>query len=292
MDRREFFKKSAMATAKVVIGGSIISGLLEDDLFAAPSGGKRVGLQLYSVRGMMDKDVVDTMKQVAAIGYKELETASYNNGKVNGMSPKDFRRIAEDLGMNVSSSHLGRSVERGKENEAYEWWDKALDTQAEVGCRYAIQPSMHIGNKIEDIQLYCDYYNKVGEMAKGRGLKFGFHNHAGEFKVIDDKIVLDYLIQNTSPENVVFQMDVYWVKKGGQDPVDYLKKYAGRFPLLHIKDEDVIGASGDLDFKAIFEAAYAQGMKDYYVEVEKYAVSPIKDVEKSFDYLYHSSFVK
>lgn len=292
MDRREFLKKGVMTTAKVAIGGSIISNLIEGDLLAGPSGSKRIGLQLYSVRGMMDKNVVDTMKQVAAIGYKELETASYNNGKIYGMNPAEFRSIAEDLGMKVSSSHLGRNIERGKESEAYEWWDKALDAQAAVGCRYAIMPSMHIGDKIEDIQLYCDYYNKVGEMARTRNLQFGFHNHAGEFKVIDDNIVLDYMIQNTSPENVVFEMDVYWVKKGGQDPVDYLKKYAGRFPLLHIKDIDIIGASGDLDFEAIFNAAYAQGMKDYYVEVEKYQYSAIKDVEKSFDYLYHSSFVK
>lgn len=292
MDRRDFLKKGVMATAKVAIGGSIISKLLEDDLFAAPRYGKKIGLQLYSVRGMMDKDVPDTLKQVAAIGYKELETASYNNGKVYGMSPQDFRRLVENMGMKVSSSHLGYNIQRGKEQEAYDWWDKALDTQAAVGCRYAIQPSMHIGNKIEDIQLYCDYFNKVGEMAKDRGLRFGFHNHAGEFRVIDGNIVLDYMIKNTSPENVVYEMDVYWLQKGGQDPVDYLKKYAGRFPLLHIKDEDIIGAGGKLDFKAIFEAAYAQGMKDYYVEVEKYQISPIKDVEKSFDYLYHSSFVK
>lgn len=292
MDRRDFFKKSLMATAKVAVSGGIISSLLEEDLFANTVGGKRIGLQLYSVRGMMGKDIVDTLKQVAAIGYKELETASYNDGKVYGMAPAEFRKIVEDLGMDVSSSHLGKNIEKGKEKEAYEWWDKALDTQAAVGCRYAIQPSMHRGDKIEEVQMYCDYFNKVGEMARSRNLKFGFHNHADEFKTVEGKIMYDYLIQNTSPENVVFEMDVYWLKKGGQDPVDYLNKYAGRFPLLHIKDEDIIGASGYLDFKAIFEAAYAQGMKDYYVEIEKYPIAPIKAAEKSFDFLYHAPFVK
>ncbi len=292
MDRRDFFKKGIMTTAKVAIGGSIISGLLEDELFASPLGGKRIGLQLYSVRGMMDQNAVDTLKQVAAIGYKELETASYNDGKVYGMKPQEFRGIAEDLGMRVSSAHLGKNIEKGKEKEAYDWWDKALDTQIAAGCTYAVMPSMAIGSKIQDIQFYCDYFNKVGEMANAKGIKFGFHNHGAEFKAVEGKVVMDYLIEHTSPQNVLFEMDVYWIKNGGQDPVEYLKKHAGRFQLLHIKDEDVIGASGDLDFKAIFDAAYKQGMKGYYVEVEKYAVSPIKDVEKSFDYLYHAPFVK
>ena len=97
MDRRDFLKKSVMATAKVAIGASVISKFLEDDLSAAPNSVKKIGLQLYSVRGMMDKDVPDTLKQVAAIGYKELETASYNNGKIYGMSPQVFRRLVEDM---------------------------------------------------------------------------------------------------------------------------------------------------------------------------------------------------
>jgi sugar phosphate isomerase/epimerase len=121
---------------------------------------------------------------------------------------------------------------------------------------------------------------------------FGFHNHAREFEQIEGKIMLDYMIENTDEKLVFYELDVYWAQKGGQDPVDYLNKYPKRFPVLHIKDEEEIGASGTMDFKDIFETAYAHGMKDFFVEVERYNYEPLESVMKSFEYLNSSSFVK
>jgi sugar phosphate isomerase/epimerase len=129
-------------------------------------------------------------------------------------------------------------------------------------------------------------------MANERGLEFGFHNHAKEFEKRDGEVIMDYLINNTDPANVFYELDVYWALKGGVDPTEYINKFAGRFPVLHIKDESIIGETGELDFRAIFDAAYAQGMKDYYVEVEKYTLPPLNCVEKSYDFLYGADFVK
>jgi sugar phosphate isomerase/epimerase len=100
------------------------------------------------------------------------------------------------------------------------------------------------------------------------------------------------MINNTDPKKVCFEMDVYWVMKGGYSPVEYMKKYPNRFPLLHIKDEKEIGTSGLLDFKAIFDEAYSIGMKDYFVEVEQYNFEPIVSVQKSYDFLAQASYVK
>ena len=124
-------------------------------------------------------------------------------------------------------------------------------------------------------------------------MTFGYHNHAFEFEnKIDGVPVYDLLIEATSPNHVIFQNDVYWTRRGGFDPVDYLKKYPKRIRVLHIKDEKAIGASGTIDFKAIFDQAYANGVKDWYVEVESYDGTPQEDVKKSYDFLAAADYVK
>ncbi len=285
--------RGALAAAGALIGGTALADILD-----LPSDGdekrkvKRIGLQLYSLREAMKEDPEATLAAIAAMGYTELETAGYADGKLYGYEPEAFRKIVEDMGMKVSGAHLNFKYTPATEAEALAWWEKAFDAQVAVGCRYAIQPSMQIGPTLADLKAYCDFYNKLGEVANAKGLRFGFHNHAKEFELLEGKMVYDFLLENTDPAKVFFEMDVYWVQKGGCDPVEYLKKYAGRFPVLHIKDESIIGESGQIDFQPIFEAAYAQGMKDYYVEVEKYTLPAEICVQKSFDFLYAAPYVK
>lgn len=288
MDRREFLKRSLLASAGAVVGGS----LLLDELSARERGQKIVGLQLYSLRDAMGKDVPGTLKKVAAMGYTILETAGYGDGKLYGYAPAEFRKMVEGLGMQVSGAHLGQNYTKETETKVLDWWRKALDTQAAAGCSYAVQPSFPIGDTLDAIKLYCDYFTKVGELAKARGLRFGFHNHAKEFEKRGSEVIFDYMVANTDPNNVMFELDVYWAVKGGVDPVDYINKYAGRIPLLHIKDETAIGRSGTIDFKSIFDAAYANGMESYFVEVERYDSTPEKDVKASFTYLNNAPFVR
>lgn len=289
MNRLEFLKKGALVAAGTVVGGATISSLA--GLSSCSTKPKVVGLQLYSLREAMGQDPVATMKLVASMGYKNLETASYGDRKLYGMDPKEFRKVAEDLGMKVTSAHIGQSYSVDKDVEVMDWWDKALDDQIAAGCKYVVQPSMPIGDSLDQIKLYCDYFNKVTQMAKNKGVAFGFHNHAGEFKDIDGTCIYDYMLDNTS-KDMIYEMDVYWVTKGGKSPVDYLNKYAGRFPVLHIKDDSIIGASGEIDFEPIFNAAYKQGMKDYFVEVERYTQPAENCVRYSFDFLNAAPYVK
>ncbi|MCD7969732.1 MAG: sugar phosphate isomerase/epimerase [Alistipes sp.] len=293
MDRRDFLKKSALAAAGAVAGGSVLSSLL--GLGGCTEKGrpvKRIGLQLYSLREAMGTDPEGTLKLISEMGYNELETASYRDGKFYGYDPKEFRKIAADLGMSVSSAHLGRGYNPDEEEQIMAWWDQALDAQAEVGARYTIVPGIGLGETLDDVKLIADYFNRIGEMANQRDQMFGFHNHSGEFQERDGHVIMDYLIENTDPDKVNYQLDVYWANMGNHDPVAYINKYAGRFPTLHIKDQSIIGESGDLDFEAIFKAGYAQGMKDFYVEVEEYTLPPEICVQKSYDYLYNADFVK
>lgn len=288
MDRRDFLRYSLLGG----VGALTAGGTLIDQAFASQMPDKTVGLQLYSLRAAMSKSPLKTLKKVSAMGYKTLETASYDDGKIYGYTPEELSEIAADLGMTVSSAHVSLALPTDGFDEAMVWWDKCLDTQAAAGCNYVIFPWTPPIESLDQLNSYCDYFNKVGELAKTKGLRFGFHNHAGEFKSIDGNVILDYMIANTDPTNVLFELDVYWAQRGGVSPVEYIEKYMGRIPVLHIKDETTIGGSGTIDFQSIFEAAYRSGMESYYVEVERYDTTPEKDVAASCDYLLNSTFVK
>lgn len=279
----------------MVVAGSMIGANLVSAALPKKNKKKKVGLQLYSVRDDMGKDPVSTLQKVAAMGYYSLETASYDdkNGKIYGELPLDFKKRVEDLGMKLNSCHLG-GPNYTKENHAatMEWWKKAIEDHVKTGMKFMIKPGMKWPDKLDDLKIQMDYFNAVGDLVAASGMQFGFHNHNHEFTKIEDKVIYDFMINNTDPKKVCFEMDVYWVMKGGCSPVEYMKKYPNRFQLLHIKDEKEIGASGLLDFKAIFEEGYSIGMKDYFVEVERYNFEPVVSVQKSYDFLAQASYVK
>lgn len=285
-NRRDFLKATgALALASLIKPSS----LLADTLAKKP-----IGLQLYSVRDAMREDPQGTLQMVSSIGYRSLETANYADGKVYGMDPVFFKKYIGDLGMKLRSAHLGgpRTYDPDKKTEALDWWKKAADDHKLMGAKYLIKPSMPIPTTLKELDIWCDYYNEIGEIAKKSGLRFGFHNHAREFEKIEGKVMMDYMIENTDPKLVCFELDVYWSQKGGQDPVAYINKYGRRFPVLHIKDEEEIGASGTMDFKSIYEAAYKNGMKEYFVEVERYNFEPLISVQKSYEFLNKASYVR
>ncbi|MFI3314167.1 MAG: TIM barrel protein [Rikenellaceae bacterium] len=293
MNRRDFLRKGAAATATTLVGVSSISSLLGFSSCASSEPKEKIiGLQLYSLRDAFGRDVPGTLAKIAAMGYKSLETASYNDGKLYGYAPTEFRKMVEDLGMKVTSAHLGKWYDPENQSQTNEWWNVALDAQAAAGCKYTIMPSFPIGETLDDIKVYSDYFNSIADIAASKGIKFGFHNHAGEFAQRDGVVIQDYLIENAN-DNMIFQLDVYWAQHGGVNPADYIIKYGDKIKLLHIKDESIIGDSGTMDFEAIFIAAYSVGIEDYYVEVEQYSPLPPEGcVEKSYEFLEVAPYVK
>lgn len=286
--RRNFLKHAGLLTAGTFIAPHVFS--------SCTPGAKNIGLQLYSLRGMVGEEgILPTLEFVSQVGYKNLETAGYNNGQIYGMAPSDFRKSVEDLGMKVTSAHLGHNVKKGKEEEAYDWWKIATQAHKEAGMKYMIMPSMPVGAKspLDELKRYCDYFNKVGEITSDAGIKFGFHNHAGEFKKIDDHVIYDFMLENTDPDKVCFELDVYWCVVGEADPVEYLTKYRDQIILTHIKDEKEIGASGMMDFEAIFGQMKKNKMKDWYVEIERYTNNdPKASTKESFEFLNTAAYVK
>jgi sugar phosphate isomerase/epimerase len=257
--------------------------------------GKEVGLQLWSVRADMADDAVATIQQVGEIGYDFIEAAGYADGKFYGMEPLEFKRVLNENGLEFLSSHTGQNLP-DEENweQTMQWWETCIAAHAKAGVKYIVQPSMDGKGygSLEDLQRYCDYFNTIGEMCAAKGIEFGYHNHDKEFETVDGVTRYDYMLQNTDPDKVFFQLDLYWITVGGKDPVDYFEEYPGRFTLWHVKDEKELGESGMMDFERMFAKSGKAGMKHIIVEVERYNFEPLVSVEKSYDFLMEAEYVK
>jgi len=276
---------------------TVLAGVIFSFAFTACAPkGKNIGLQLYSVRDSIRKDVPGAIEKVAKMGYKFVEPAGYSNGKFYGMTPEEFKTLCEKNKIYVLSSHTGRPAPDSANWEAtMAWWDTCIAAHVAVGAKYIVQPSMgrEAYESLEGLKKYCNYFNAVGEKCNKAGIRFGYHNHSQEFKtVFDSTIVLyDYMLQNTDPSKVFFQLDLYWCVEGGADPVAYFNKYPGRFELWHIKDKEEIGASGMMDFQKIWAAKDVSGMKYGIVEVERYNFDQFTSCRKSLEFLNNAEYV-
>ena len=232
------------------------------------------------------------------MGYTSIEAASYNDGKFYGNTPEEFKRDVEAVGMKVLSSHCGKGLSdeelaSGDFSESMKWWDQCIAAHKAAGMEYIVTPYLPVPKTLKDMQTYCNYLNAIGKKCREAGIKYGYHNHAHEFQKIEDKaVMLDYMIENTDPENLFIELDVYWAVMGEASPVDYFHKYPGRFKMLHIKDRREIGQSGMVGFDAIFENAKTAGVENIIVEVEQYSYDVEKSVKLSLDYLLKTPFVK
>jgi Sugar phosphate isomerases/epimerases len=238
-----------------------------------------VGLQLYTIRDAMGKDVPGSLKMVSDIGYKNLEMASYGNGKFYGYLPTEFKKMVNDLGMEIISSHAGISPNGISADEA----KKMAEDHAKVGAKYCMQPFVDDKDRksIEGYQKMVAEWNKVGKIMKEAGVQFGYHNHNFEFGPLEGKVpYFDVFLAEMDKEYMTMEIDLFWATKAGQNPVELFKKYPGRFQLFHMKDMYTreapffktasndfapVGA-GVIDFKEILAAKNIAGMKYMFVE--------------------------
>ena len=261
---------------------------------------KDIAIQLYSVRDIINNgtDLNVVLKNLAQMGYTSIEAANYDNGKFYGKTPEEFKNAVEKAGMKVLSSHCSRGlsdkeVASGDFSESLKWWDQSIAAHKAAGMKYIVNPGIGVPKTMKEMKMYCDYFNTVGYKTAAASIAFGYHNHAFEFRKIEDQLIYDFLLDNVSPNHVFFEMDVYWVQEGGGDPVAYLKNRPSQFKAVHIKDEKEIGASGKMNFKPIFDQMYANNIKDWYVEVEQYTQNdPVASVQQSYDYLNKADYVK
>ncbi|GAB3544217.1 sugar phosphate isomerase/epimerase family protein [Spirosoma fluminis] len=280
--RQDFLKISALATS--------VALLPSVNAFAASS--KKVGLQLYTLREAMGKDPDGTLKRVADIGYKEVESFGYADGKFFGKSPKEYAALLKDLGLSSPSGHYttGNVVVTGKGTLKNDW-KRAVDDAASIGQKYMVCAYLfpQERTKLDDYKQFADLFNKSAEVCKSAGIQFVYHNHDFEFKEVDGQIPYDVLLKGTDPKLVQLELDLYWAIIAGQDPVALFKKHPGRFPLWHIKDiaktperEFAEVGTGSVDFQRIFDAKKVAGMTHYFVEQDVCKRPPLEAIAISY----------
>lgn len=237
-----------------------------------------VGLQLYTIRDAMAADALGSLKKISDMGYKNVELADYSNGKFYGYAPAEFKKIVNDLGMEIISSHTSVEAEGITAGSA----KKMADDHAAMGVKYCVQPWVEeVDRNIESYKRMIADWNQVGEIMKNVGIQFGYHNHNFEFANIDGVVpYYDIFMTEMDADLITMELDMYWATKAGQDPVEMFNKYPGRFQLFHFKDmarqsdpffdvvkDDItsVGA-GLIDFKRIYAAGETAGMKYMFVE--------------------------
>lgn len=287
-----------MKTRTLVLSLLLLGGLLPMSTGCCAQKSKDVGLQLYSIRQEISKDLDASLKAVQEAGYTFVEAANFNlkKGEFYGMAPQAFVAKLQTYGLEFRSSHInGPDPNVASAEECDAWWDKAIALHKEAGVRYIVQPSMHRSayDSLPGLLKYCELFDRVGAKCEAQGIAFGYHNHAHEFEVIfEGKPLYDHMLENTKPEHVFFQIDLYWAVKGGADPVAYFAKYPGRFRQWHLKDEKEVGRSGLMNFPAYYAAAAQSGMECGIVEIEAYDLTPFEGIKVSNLFFQDADYVK
>ncbi len=279
--RREFLKQSSILSAAFFMP--------DDVLFKAK---KNIGLQLYTLRSSISKDPKAVLAAVAKLGYKQVETFGYGNGKWFGLTPAELKDVLKENGLTSPSGHTfggGTFTKDGWEEN----WKKAVADSKALGQEFIVVPYLEDPYRsIDNYKKIAAALNKAGEIAKEGGSKVAYHNHDFEFKEQDGQRGFDILLKETDPKLVKFELDIYWAVKAGYDPIQLFKESPGRYAMWHVKDIDKTDkkfftevGNGSIDWKPIFAKAKTSGMKYFFVEQDVTPGEPMDSISQSINYL-------
>lgn len=243
---------------------------------------KPIALQMYTVRDYSEKNFIETVKKVAEIGYKGIELAG-----TYGVKSDELKQILDSLDLKVCGSHIPIDL---LEKD----FDNTVKFNLELGNKNIVCPWLPEDrrNSIEEWKKTAEELNSIGERLRADGLTLSYHNHNFEFEKFGDKYGIEILIENTDPENLKLEVDVFWIKFAGLDPAEFLKKYIDRINLIHLKDMKAdkktfaeVG-EGIIDFKPIFEIGDSSSIVEWYiVEQDRCERPSIESVRLSFENL-------
>ncbi|GAB2795005.1 sugar phosphate isomerase/epimerase [Rhabdobacter roseus] len=280
-------------TFLLACAAGLLAGAMTDAL--AQKKGKPVysfplGVQAYTYRNHFPKDVAATLDIIQKLGFKELE-----GGAPRGLTPEEFKKMCDARGIKIPSTGAGYE-QIVKDPQDVAQLAKAL------GASYVMVawiPHQKGNFTLENAKQAVEDFNRVGKVLQEQGITFCYHNHGYEFQPYGQGTLFDYMVENTDPKYVSFEMDVLWTKHGGADPVALLNKYGNRFKLMHLKDlkkgvvgdltggtpaeNDVPLGTGQIDFPAVLKAAKKAGIKHYFIEDE--SDRELEYVPKSIAYL-------
>ncbi|WP_020597952.1 sugar phosphate isomerase/epimerase family protein [Spirosoma panaciterrae] len=315
--RRSFLRDAGALT----LGSFVLPQLSQATSLMGPMASRPIGLQLFTLFRPMSEDPKGTLEKVAAIGYKEVESAFSLKGGYYGYTAREFKKVVEDLGMKWRGHHAGGAPFRprptppasttgtpgggpvaGAQRPAMDFskmppmlnlrdnYKELVDQAGEGGLSYLVCASTPVAT-LDEIQKSIEVFQKTGEACKKAGIGFAYHNHATEFDPVEGgKTPYELILSQTDKELVKMELDLAWAVKAGKDPVKLFAEHPGRFPLWHIKDikSDLktiteVG-NGVVDFKSAFAAAKTAGLKYFFVEQDM-AAQPIESITTSYTYL-------
>ena len=287
---RRAFLRTAAGYGGVFFGGSLLTACGASAPSISPTAmalrgivadNHPIGIQLYTVRDQLQSDFEGTLRKVAAIGYREFEFAGYYD-----RTPAQIRALLDELDVTAPASHLGLNLFRQD-------IDKLMSEAQVLGHQYLVVPSAN-GRTVDGWKQLAADFNAYGLRLRNAGLRFGYHNHAAEFQDLGGGVsAFDILLQETDPDLVDLELDLYWAVRGGQDPVALFARAPGRYKLFHVKDmADRTGeqtmapvGEGEMDFAAIFAAARQAGVDHFFVEHDnaaEYAGGSLASITKSY----------
>ncbi|BBI31138.1 sugar phosphate isomerase/epimerase family protein [Cohnella abietis] len=241
----------------------------------------QVAIQLYSVRDRSEKDFLGTIKEIGEIGYRNVELAGYY-----GHSAKEVRQALSDAGLHAPSAHVGLSV---GDSAIWDNLKSQVEYGLELGLKRFIVPYYPLGENptLDAVHSMADTLEQAAKIVKEAGLDFGYHNHAFEFLPVEGKLVIDHILERIPAELLFAEFDLGWVKVAGQDPAAYVKKYAGRVPVVHAKDfkadgKDTEIGKGTVDWDAALAACESTGVEYVIIEQEQYDISSLESAKLNF----------
>jgi sugar phosphate isomerase/epimerase len=295
ISRRTFLKTASASAACAALWKSA------PRLMANPLG-LPVGLQLYSVRDLLPKDYEGTLRQLGALGYREVEAAGFF-----GHSPSEVKHAMDRAGLHCVSAHYPLKDLLPKVDETIQFgkdlglkyivcaspWLKDPSRVKDPGSR-AARDAM----TLDDWRWNAEQFNRIGERVNAAGIRFAYHNHTAEFRAEKGVLFYDELLRLTDPAKVTMELDCGWVVVGGKNPADYLTRYPTRFSMLHVKDFKMSGAAtgsepppstemgrGTIDYRPIFEAAKKAHIEHAFVEQEEFDMPPMEALKIDADYM-------
>jgi sugar phosphate isomerase/epimerase len=295
ISRRTFLKTASASAACAAVWNSV-PRLMADPL------GLPLGLQLYSVRELLPKDYEGTLRQLGAMGYREVEAAGFFDH-----SPSQVKQAMDRAGLRCVSAHYPMAQLQPK-------LDEIIQFGKDLGLKYIVcaSPTLKDPSRVKDAgsraareamtlddwRWNAEQFNRIGERVNAAGIRFGYHNHMTEFRTENGVLYYDELLRLTDPTKVTMELDCGWMVLGGKKPADYLTRYPSRFSMLHVKDFKLGGAPGsapppstelgrgNIDYRPIFEAAKKANIEHAFVEQEEFDLPPMEALKIDADYMH------
>jgi sugar phosphate isomerase/epimerase len=274
--RRSFLRGAALT-------GVALSMPFKNELMAMAANTKPFGLQLWSIKQALYKDTLGVLKQVAANGYKKIEGFDGDLGLFWGMKNTEFKKVMDDLGMNMVSSHCDNTND-------FKSFELKVTQAAEIGVKYLICPHKGAQPTIDHYKKFADEFNTCGAIAKKHGIRFAYHNHDYSFVPMNGIVPQDVMMKNTDPSIVDFEMDLYWTRVAKVNPLAYMDQFPNRFKLVHVKDlvkantpdghESCVIGKGTIDYKSLLPEVAKRGVQHMFVEQEAYTGTNELDAAK------------